>query len=65
MTAIDIHRHFLERAHWVDPETTVDQVSVGDPATEVRRVLVTWIASFQAEHPPQGSCSRLVGTTGD
>jgi len=48
MKAIDINRHFLSLATWVDPEKTVDRVIIGDPDKEVRRVLVTWIASFQA-----------------
>ena len=48
MKAIEINRHFLEQADWVDPERTVDRVIVGDPEKEVRRVLVTWIASFPA-----------------
>ena len=48
MRAIQINRHFLSQADWVDPERTVDRVIIGDPEKEVRRVLVTWIASFQA-----------------
>ncbi len=48
MRAIDINRHFLDLADWVDPEKTVDRVIIGDPEKEVRRVLVTWIASFEA-----------------
>ena len=48
MKAIEINRHFLSQADWVDPERTVDRVIIGDPEKEVRRVLVTWIASFQA-----------------
>jgi len=46
--AIDINRHFLSQASWVDPAKTVDRVIIGDPQKEVRRVLVTWIASFRA-----------------
>jgi putative NIF3 family GTP cyclohydrolase 1 type 2 len=43
-----IREHFLGLADWVDPATTVDRVIIGDPEREVRRVLVTWIASFRA-----------------
>lgn len=48
MKVSEIREHFLSRADWVDPEKTVDRVIVGDPDKEVRRVLVTWISSFQA-----------------
>ena len=48
MEAIEINRHFLEQADWVDPARTVDRVIIGDPEKQVRRVLVTWIASFDA-----------------
>ncbi|MFP4057551.1 MAG: Nif3-like dinuclear metal center hexameric protein [Candidatus Brocadiia bacterium] len=48
MKAIEINRHFLDLAGWVDPQTTVDRVIIGDPDKEAGRVLVTWIASFQA-----------------
>ncbi|MBM4038306.1 MAG: hypothetical protein FJ290_07320 [Planctomycetes bacterium] len=48
MKAIEINQHFLSKASWVDPAKTVDRVIIGDPQKEVRRVLVTWIASFRA-----------------
>lgn len=48
MKAIEINRHFLSQADWVDPDHTVDRVIVGDPDKEVASVLVTWIASFHA-----------------
>ena len=48
MRAIDINRHFLERAPWVDPEKTVDKIIVGNPEKEIRTVLVTWISSLAA-----------------
>jgi putative NIF3 family GTP cyclohydrolase 1 type 2 len=48
MKAIEINRHFLSLATWVDPAKTVDRIIIGDPEKEVRRVLVSWIASFQA-----------------
>ena len=48
MKAIDIRDHFVSQADWVDPDTTVDRVIIGDPQKDVRRVLVTWISSFPA-----------------
>jgi len=48
MKAIEINRHFLSLATWVDPGKTVDRVIVGDPDKEIRRILVTWISSFAA-----------------
>jgi putative NIF3 family GTP cyclohydrolase 1 type 2 len=48
MRAIEINRHFLSRADWVDPDNTVDRVIAGDPEREVSRCLVTWISSFSA-----------------
>ncbi len=48
MKALEINQHFLSKASWVDPAKTVDRVIVGDPQKEVRRVLVTWIASLDA-----------------
>jgi len=46
--AIEINRHFLSLADWVDPSNTVDRIIIGEADKEVRRILVTWIASFQA-----------------
>lgn len=48
MNATDIREHFLSSADWVDPGKTVDRLIVGDPHKDIRRVLVTWIASFRA-----------------
>ena len=48
MKAIDIYQRFLSVADWIDPERTVDGIIVGDPNTDVRKVLVTWISSFDA-----------------
>jgi putative NIF3 family GTP cyclohydrolase 1 type 2 len=42
----DILEHFLSHADWVDRETTVDRVIVGDAGTEVGSCLVTWMPSF-------------------
>jgi putative NIF3 family GTP cyclohydrolase 1 type 2 len=48
MKAIDVRNHFVSQAPWVDPDKTVDKVIVGDPDKEIRRILVTWISSFEA-----------------
>lgn len=40
--------HFLSRADWIDPETTVDRVIVGDPDADVDCCLVTWMPSLKA-----------------
>jgi putative NIF3 family GTP cyclohydrolase 1 type 2 len=48
MTAREIREHFLSVADWADPAQTVDRIIIGDPGTEVRRVLITWISSFGA-----------------
>ncbi|MGD8240132.1 MAG: Nif3-like dinuclear metal center hexameric protein [Armatimonadota bacterium] len=48
MTANDLREHFLSRADWVDRETTVDNIIVGDPDRDVSAALVTWISSFAA-----------------
>jgi len=41
-------RHFHSLAPWLDPETTVDRIIIGDPEAEVSRVLVTWMSTFDA-----------------
>ena len=48
MKAKTILDHFLSRAEWVDRESTVDRVIVGNPEREVDRCLVTWMPSFAA-----------------
>ncbi len=48
MKAIHLLEHFLFRADWVDRETTVDKIIVGDPEKDVQSALVTWISSFAA-----------------
>lgn len=48
MKAIDLLHHFLSSADWVDPETTVDRIIIGDPQKELHKVLVTWITGWRA-----------------
>lgn len=48
MKAIDIRNHFVDQADWVDAETTVDRIIIGDAQKDVSRVLVTWISGFPA-----------------
>ena len=50
MRVSDILDHFLSRADWVDRETTVDRVIVGDPDASFERCLVTWMPSSKALH---------------
>jgi putative NIF3 family GTP cyclohydrolase 1 type 2 len=47
MRVSDILEHFLSRADWVDRDTTVDRVIVGNPDADVDRCLVTWMPSFE------------------
>jgi putative NIF3 family GTP cyclohydrolase 1 type 2 len=42
-----ILEHFLSRADWVNRETTVDRVIMGDAEAEVGSCLVTWMPSFR------------------
>ncbi|MBC8232262.1 Nif3-like dinuclear metal center hexameric protein [bacterium] len=48
ITVKDIREHFLSKSGWVNPESTVDRVIIGDADKEVDRCLVTWIPSFAA-----------------
>lgn len=48
MRVNEIREHFLSRADWVDPQTTVDRVIAGDPEKDVDRCVVTWMPSFAA-----------------
>ena len=48
MKAIDINKHLLALADWVNPETTCDKIIIGNPEKEISRALVTWISSYDA-----------------
>jgi putative NIF3 family GTP cyclohydrolase 1 type 2 len=48
MRVREILEHFLSRADWIERETTVDRVIVGDAETDVDCCLVTWMPSFSA-----------------
>jgi len=48
VTPASLLRHFHSVAPWLDPETTVDRIIIGDPEVEVSRVLVTWMSTFAA-----------------
>lgn len=48
MRASEMREYLVAQGDWVDPDKTVDRIIIGDPDKEVRRVLVTWIASFAA-----------------
>ena len=45
MNTNDIREHLLSRAPWVDRESTVDTVKVGNPLKPVRKVGVGWMAT--------------------
>ncbi len=44
----EIREHFLSRATWLQRDTTVDKIIVGDPEIDVDRCMVTWMPSAQA-----------------
>jgi putative NIF3 family GTP cyclohydrolase 1 type 2 len=48
MKAVELLQHFHSVGTWIDPERTVDRIVTGDPETEVGRVLVTWMSTFDA-----------------
>ena len=48
MLVKDVLEHFLSRADWVDRNSTVDRVIVGNPDGEARTCLVTWMPGFSA-----------------
>ena len=61
MKADDIRKHFLSVADWVVAEDTVDRIILGNPGTEVTRILVTWISSFHAvREAAQRGCQMLI-----
>jgi len=48
MKAKDILYHFLNAGTWVNKETTVDKIIIGDPEKEIKTVLVTWMSTFES-----------------
>lgn len=48
MKALAIRNHFHALIDDLDPKQTVDQIIVGDPEKEIRRIVVTWMPSFDA-----------------
>jgi putative NIF3 family GTP cyclohydrolase 1 type 2 len=61
VTPAAIAAHFRSVADWVDPETTVDRIIIGDPERPVSRALVTWISSFRAVRAAvERGCELLV-----
>jgi len=48
MNARQIRDRFHSLVPEVDPEKTVDQIIAGDPEKRVRKIVVTWISSFDA-----------------
>ena len=62
MTASDILRHFHSVGTWIDPVKTVDRIIIGDPDTDVSRVLVTWMSTFTAVRAAVARGCQLVVT---
>jgi putative NIF3 family GTP cyclohydrolase 1 type 2 len=48
MKAKDLLNHFLDKATWVDKNNTEDQIIVGDPEKEIKKLMVVWQASMSA-----------------
>ena len=48
MTPAALLHRFHSLAPWLDLETTVDRIIIGDPAVEVSRLVVTWMSTFDA-----------------
>lgn len=48
MRVTDILEYFLSRADWVNRETTVDRVILGDEQADVDHCVVSWMPSFRA-----------------
>jgi len=46
MKAKEIEAHLFSVADWVDRERTVDGILLGDPEKDIRKVLITWMPSF-------------------
>jgi putative NIF3 family GTP cyclohydrolase 1 type 2 len=44
MTVSELHKHFLDRAEWVDQSNTADLLEYGDPGKTVKRIGVGWSA---------------------
>lgn len=61
MKASQILEAFLGVASWVDRETTVDRIIIGDPEREAQRVLVSWMSDFRAVRAAvERGCDLLV-----
>lgn len=62
MKASEILAHFHSVGTWIDPVNTVDKIIIGDPGTEVSRVLVTWMSTFTAVRAAVARGCQLVVT---
>ncbi|NLG27651.1 MAG: hypothetical protein GX557_07045 [Chloroflexi bacterium] len=61
MKASEMREFLVAQGDWLDPDTTVDRIIIGDPDKEVRRVLVTWVSSFAAvQRAVEGGYDLLV-----
>ena len=50
MKLIDLRKHFIEKAGWLDPDPykTVDKIIAGDPEQDIQTCVVAWTSSFEA-----------------
>ncbi len=61
MKANEIYQHFLSRADWVEPETTIDRIWYGDPEKPVRTVGTGWSAcAMNLEAASAGGCDLFI-----
>ena len=46
MKAKEINEFFLSKAHWIDRDTTLDKIIIGDENKEVKKILVSWMSTL-------------------
>jgi len=47
MKAVDLLNYFLDQAPWVNKDDTEDQIVIGDPEKEIKKLMVVWQASLE------------------
>jgi len=60
-TTLDIRDYLISNSPWVNPDTTVDTVKMGDPTREVKKAAVCWypaLATIRAAH--EAGCDLLI-----
>jgi putative NIF3 family GTP cyclohydrolase 1 type 2 len=48
MKAIEINNFFISKGNWINRNTTVDRVIIGDPNKEIKTILVTWMSDLKS-----------------